>query len=218
MNTHDAWEKIHSNKNWGGYPSEHIIRFVARNYYAAQNRKDIKILDFGCGTGAHTWFLAREGFDTYAFDISETAIEKLKVRLSNENLNAHIETLDGKNLNYKNFFDAVIDNVSIQSNRMMDIILMYKNVYSALKQGGKFITVVFGKETTGYKTGTKVEDGTYENITQGCLQSLGCRHFFDNDELMQTLSRIGYKNIKIDFMKYTDGGNNVHQIMAIGEK
>jgi len=202
----------------GVYPSEHIIRFVARNYYAVQNRKDIKILDFGCGAGAHTWFLAREGFDTYAFDISKTVVERLKAQLLKENLNAHVEVLDGNDFHYKDFFDAVIDNVSIMTNLMKDIILMYKNVYSALKQGGKFITVVFGKETTGYKTGTKVEDGTYENITQGPLQRLGYRHFFDNDELMQTLSSIGYKNIKIDFMKYTDNGNNVQQIMAIGEK
>ncbi len=58
MNTHDAWEKIHSQKVWG-YPSEHVIRFVARNYYK-RNRSEVKILDFGCGTGANTWSLARE--------------------------------------------------------------------------------------------------------------------------------------------------------------
>ena len=57
------WEKIHSTQAWGAYPSEHVIRFVTRNYYSAENRRAIKILDFGCGQGAHTWYLSREGFD-----------------------------------------------------------------------------------------------------------------------------------------------------------
>ena len=46
-----AWEKIHSTREWGQYPSEHIIRFVARNYYA-KDRPSIKICDFGMGGGA----------------------------------------------------------------------------------------------------------------------------------------------------------------------
>ena len=60
------------------YPTEHVIRFIARNYYNVPERGKIKILDFGCGTGAHTWYLAREGFDAYAFDGSESAIRRAK--------------------------------------------------------------------------------------------------------------------------------------------
>lgn len=66
----EEWEKIHSTQEWGRYPSETVIRFIARNYYKTEREK-IKILDFGCGAGAHTWYLAREGFDVYAFDGSK---------------------------------------------------------------------------------------------------------------------------------------------------
>ena len=127
MNTHDSWEQIHKTKEWGAYPSEHIIRFIARNYYNVEDRKKVKILDFGSGTGAHTWYLAREGFDTWAFDISETAIMRLKKRMEHENLPVHAEVCDGLNVSYETgFFDAVIDNVSIISNRIDDIKKMYK--------------------------------------------------------------------------------------------
>lgn len=27
------WENIHANQEWGKYPSEQVVRFVARNYY-----------------------------------------------------------------------------------------------------------------------------------------------------------------------------------------
>lgn len=42
------WEEIHGTRSWGQYPSEAVIRFVARNYYAG-DRSKTKILDFGCG-------------------------------------------------------------------------------------------------------------------------------------------------------------------------
>lgn len=202
----------------GVYPAEHIIRFIARNYYSKE-RSQIKILDFGCGVGAHTWYLSREGFDTYAFDISQTAIEKLQSRFEREMLKAHILSADGMNMPYENeFFDAIIDNVSIQSNRISDIKVMYSSVYSKLKTGGKFITVVFGKETTGYGTGKEIEAGTYEGITKGCLQGVGCRHFFEKSELKEILEMIGFKNIELEFITYSDRGNIVNQLMAVGEK
>lgn len=218
MNTHDAWEKIHQNKKWGVYPSEHVIRFIARNYYS-KDRKNTKILDFGCGTGAHTWYLAREGFDTFGFDISETTVQSLKEYLLTEKFNAHVQVMDGLNLSYEdNFFDAVIDNVSIQSNCTNDIIGMYKKVYNVLKTNGRFMTVVFGKETTGYGTGKEIKPGTYEGVEKGALQGYGCRHFFDEDELYKMLENVGFKNIHIEFILFSDKGNVNKQFIAIGEK
>lgn len=169
--------------------------------------------------GAHTWYLAREGFDTFAFDISETAVENVKELLSADSLEAKVLVDDGLNISYKsNFFDAVIDNVSIQSNRINDIKEMYKNVFRILKSSGKFLTVVFDKKTTGYGTGKFVEEGTYENIEEGNLQGLGCRHFFDKDELYGLLTKTGFQHIIIDEIIYRNGGNTVWQLVAVGEK
>ena len=81
----ETWEEIHATQEWGKYPSESVIRFAARNYYKS-DRKDVKILDFGCGGGSHTWYLAREGFDVYAFDGSQSAVKNVKVRLEQEGL------------------------------------------------------------------------------------------------------------------------------------
>ena len=71
----EIWEEIHTKQEWGKYPPENLIRFIARNYYKMK-RESVKILDFGCGGGACTWFLAREGFDVFAFDGSPTAVKK----------------------------------------------------------------------------------------------------------------------------------------------
>lgn len=129
----------------GGYPAEHIIRFIARNYYKTE-RKQVKILDFGCGGGNHTWYLAREGFDTYAFDGSPYAVENAKKKLEKEGLRADIRVLDGVNMEYEeNFFDAVIDNVCICTNTLQNIKKMYANVHKVLKEGGNWRRSALGK-------------------------------------------------------------------------
>ena len=87
----ETWEKIHAAQEWGKYPSEPVIRFVARNYYNG-DRKAVKILDFGCGGGSHTWYLAREGFDTYGFDGSKSAVNKVEARLKKKNYRRILES------------------------------------------------------------------------------------------------------------------------------
>lgn len=40
----NEWEKIHASQEWGKYPSENVIRFIARNYYS-KDRLKTRILD-----------------------------------------------------------------------------------------------------------------------------------------------------------------------------
>jgi ubiquinone/menaquinone biosynthesis C-methylase UbiE len=49
-----------------------------------------QVLDLGSGSGRHTVYLAREGFDVYGLDFSEKAIEQTKRELKKERLEALI--------------------------------------------------------------------------------------------------------------------------------
>lgn len=130
----------------------------------------------------------------------------------------HVICVDALELPYeRNFFDAIIDNVSIQANLYKDVCQMFANCYQMLKPGGKIFTCVFGKDTDGYGTGECIEPGTYENLTQGRLQHSGRRHFFEEEELREILLNIGFRDIQIDVLKYTDNGDRVHQWIAIAK-
>lgn len=212
------WEKIHSSQKWGMYPPEHIIRFIARNYYN-KDRSQIKILDFGCGQGANTWYLAREGFDVYAFDGSESASKKTLAYLKSENLHADVKVMDALNIDYENnYFDAVVDNACIYANKLTDIKTMYGNCFRVLKNGGKLITVCFSEELYGYQTGIEIEKGTYTDLVEGALANRGVVHIFSESELKKILSDTGFKDITCDWCKYTDNGRMVHILICTAVK
>jgi len=209
----DIWEKIHSSQEWGQYPTEHVIRFVARNYYK-RKRNSVKILDFGIGGGAHTWYLAREGFDG-----SPSAVRRVEARLARENLSAKLICASGQEVDYKkDFFDAVIDNFCIYANKYSDVLLMYTKVNSFLKKKGKFITAVFGKKTAGYGLGKILEKDTYTNITEGPLTNRGKTLFFSSKTFCSTLEKAGFVNIKCDKCLYTDKGYVIEMLIACCEK
>ena len=51
-----GWDKLFSNNEWGKYPGEELIRFIARNYYGVSDRSKVNILEVGCGVGANLWY------------------------------------------------------------------------------------------------------------------------------------------------------------------
>ena len=48
-----VWEEIFRSSEWGKYPPERVIRFVARNFYRVLDRKKVRLFKVGCGHGAN---------------------------------------------------------------------------------------------------------------------------------------------------------------------
>lgn len=215
----ETWEEIHATREWGQYPSGPVIRFVARNYYREQREK-IKILDFGCGGGSHTWYLARERFDTYGFDGSASAIKRVQKRLDSEGLQADLRVRDALELDYgQNYFDCVIDSATVYSNTFANIVSMYQGIYKVLKRGGKLFSISFSKDTTGFGSGEQVgEENTFRNIKEGSLAGRGTAHFYEKQELIEVLEKTGFCNIVVDVLRFTDAGSVVEQFLVQAEK
>src|SRR5258707_666653 len=112
-----VWDKIFATRPWGKYPKEEVIRFVARNYYGAANRGEVRFLDLGCGYGSTAWYLAREGFRVDAIDGSKIVIDLLRKRLADEQLQADLVAGDIAELPYPaETFDCIIDIACLMCN------------------------------------------------------------------------------------------------------
>lgn len=156
MDNLEVWEKIFQENEWGKYPSVPVIRFIAKNFYKEKNRKDIKILEIGSGTGANLWFCAREGFCVIALEGSQTAVERMKNRFKEENLTDYL--LDSKIGNYlytldeieDNSIDAIIDSESLCCNSFDNSKKIIKKCFDKLKNNGVMMSLTFSEGTWGF--------------------------------------------------------------------
>ena len=203
MATDQEWERIFHERPWGKYPSEPVIRFVARNFYSVPQRSQVKILDLGCGGGAHTWYLAREGFDTYGIDGSPSAVKQTEALLEKEGLNAHLQVGDVSQLNYPNdFFDVVIDSNTIQHNCWRDILKIHAEIKRVLKKHARCLSIIVNSETTGQAGAETLEINTHIGLQNGFIMPNVLIHLLTPQEL--DVLTAGYDEINVELTKRED--------------
>ena len=101
------------------YPNEELVRFISRNFNKLRlhEKRKIKILETGCGSGGNLWMLAEQGFDSFGIDLSKSSIRLAKMNLRKKKLQANLVQGDMVNLPYKNnFFQAGNQNGNIFKN------------------------------------------------------------------------------------------------------
>ena len=169
-----VWEEIFRSREWGKYPPEHVIRFVARNFYRVPDRKNVRLLEVGCGPGANVWFMAREGFTVPRIDGSSIAIRQASERLSREGLAADLRVGDYSTIPCPDSsFDGVVENVSLYCNRWGVVRRALGEIRRILKPGAQFLSSFFSDRTWGYGRGTMVEPDGFIDITEGPLAGAG---------------------------------------------
>jgi SAM-dependent methyltransferase len=197
-----AWEQIFRTREWGKYPPEHVVRFVARTFYRCPNRCDVRLLEIGCGPGANVWFAAREGFSVAGIDGSASAIRRAKERLSQEGLAADLRVGDFVSLPWpNNTFDGALENVSLYCNGSESIRAALAEVQRVLKPGAPFQASFFSNNTWGFDKGTKVEVDGFRDITEGPLAGTGFCLFPSRERLMEFFQ--GFVNVSIERVSWT---------------
>jgi len=76
MRRDPLWEEIFTERAWGRYPSEDLVRFGAQRLGHRQPRSDVRVLEVGFGTGANLWYFAREGYSVAGLEGTETGWPK----------------------------------------------------------------------------------------------------------------------------------------------
>ena len=199
MSWDPIWEQIFSQRSWGRYPPEELIRFVAQEFSQVADRRQVKVLEVGCGPGANIWFLSREGLDTYGIDGSETAILKAREHLESEGLAGHLQVGDIVALSDfypPSYFDAVIDVGCLQCNNLREVETILDQVMTVLKPQGKVYSMMLAAGSWGEGSGTEVEPGTFVDIREGAGRGAGRNHFFTLEEVQKLFSH--FSDVQIE--------------------
>lgn len=180
------WEGLHLKERFQPkYPSEHVVRFIfARFPRGLDQRRQLKILDLGCGAGAHTIFLAREGFQVYATDISEEGLKVTKKRLKDNKLKAILKNATMESQPFPdNFFDGIISFGVFYYNHQKEYRKAVSEIYRVLKKRGK--ALVFTRTTGDYRfgKGKKIEKNTFILNIKDTNEKGMVMHFLDRKEI-----------------------------------
>jgi ubiquinone/menaquinone biosynthesis C-methylase UbiE len=122
------------------YPNEELMRFMGRRFFPIQreNRKGMRILETGCGSGANLWPIAREGFNAYGIDLSAEGVTLCEKMLESWGCTAVLHVGDMCNLPYEDqFFDGVVDVFSSYCLLEQAFDVYLKGVARVLKSTGK---------------------------------------------------------------------------------
>ena len=148
----ERWNKMYKD---GIIPKGKILKLVKEYAYLSQGRK---ALDIACGWGKNTRYLAENGFEMDALDISSIAIEFLQ----------NIENIDGKEVDLdgyilkENAYDLIVMSYFLGRN-------FFAQFHKALKPNGILIIEHFVEHS--------------ENSDE----FLGARNTFSKGELLSTL-------------------------------
>lgn len=199
MSWDPVWEKVFNAQAWGKYPAVDVIRFIARNFYSVPVRKDLRLLEVGCGPGANLWYMAREGFSVYGIDGSETAIEIAKKRLNAEcaGWGGELRCGDITNLPYPdNTFDGVLDVEAIYSNSIENSKRIYEELFRVTKPGGKMLSITFAPKTWGDGTGERVGHNAWI-VSEGPMTGKGFVRFTEKDEIEGLVNGFKVENLEL---------------------
>ena len=202
MSWDSVWESIFRDHQWGRYPSEDLVRFVANNFYHSPNRSEVSILELGCGPGSNLWFCAREGFSVYGIDGSETAVQTCRERLNAEcpGWKGRIEVADFSNtLCFPDkSFDAVIDCEALSCNNFETSLRVYQEARRVLKPDGLLFVRTFADSCFGEGTGEAVGYNSWLPA-EGPLSGKGQIRFTTENDIKQLLS--GFSIMEMNLLR-----------------
>lgn len=136
------------------YPNEELCRFMGRNFFSipTEQRKEIKILETGCGSGANLWMLAKEGFDVFGIDLSEDSLILCNKMLQQYSTQANISVQNMSCTNFTpNSFHCIVDVFSSYCLDKKNGNNYIKHMFYLLRPGGLFFSYFPSKTSVAFQ-------------------------------------------------------------------
>jgi ubiquinone/menaquinone biosynthesis C-methylase UbiE len=186
------WEKVYQER---GDLKFNVLTKIVRAARLFKEIKYEKILDLGCGTGKHSIFLAKKGFQVYATDISPTGIEIAREKAKSLRLdNIYFKQHDMRKIPFSDrFFDAVICTWVIYHGTLTKIQKTIDEIYRVLKTGGMVITDFLPVDAESYGLGREIEKNTF--IGEKAMEEDVPHYYSTKEEIKELFS--AYRNLKI---------------------
>lgn len=157
------WEEAHTLVRFRPrYPNEEVVRWAFRHFDRSTSAA-VRILDLGCGAGRHALFLASEGFDVVACDISAAGVEHLEKQAHDKGLGIATRRCAAHDLGWcaSDSFDAVLSYGVLCYLSLDEAQQAVSEIRRILKPGGQAFCVIRSDEDGRRKHATEVRPSTW---------------------------------------------------------
>ena len=215
------WDDLHKQERFRPkYPSGLVVKFILTQFPKVKRNK-IKILDLGCGAGRHVLFLAKEGFNTYATDISEDGLKCTRSMLRNAGLKAYVKkSTMTKQPFLDDSFDGIISYGVLQYNTEEGYQKSIAEMYRILKKGGQAFIYTRTTDDYTFGKGQMIAKNTFVLDTKGLTVEDGMVVCYLEKNKINTIFR-KFSNISIkreDIFDYGSETKESHWIIYLKKK
>ncbi len=169
--------------------------------YSLGQDPEIKVYDLGCGIGRHTVFFAAQGYDVYASDIAEEAVQATNTWLGKVGLTANVKQGRMTEIDHPdNTFDLVVSYNVIYHAMKDDIFKVISEVFRVLKPGGMFYGTLITKDKgTPFRMQDNLILDDQTLVVKGGVED-GIPHFFSYiDDVLEF-----FKDFNIESLVYDE--------------
>ncbi len=190
------------------YPNEELLRFLGVNFFnktCKKDRKNIKVLEVGCGSCANLWMVATEGFDAHGIDLSHESLVLGQKMLDNWGVKANLKQGSFLDLPYESCsFDIIIDVFSMNCVNHDDFLMGLDEVYRVLKKDGLFFSYTPGKNSDAFKNyhpAKKIDNYTLDGIVRKDSPFSGNHYSFHFWDIETYYSALKDKGFTVDYIE-----------------
>ncbi len=205
------------------YPNDALIGFLASlgSRLTAEQKRQTKVLELGCGSGANLWFVAREGFSATGIDFAPSGVQLCQQGLRDWGVAAEVAVADMTCLPCDDDgFDIVFDVVSMQHltlNQHQQALAEAKRV---LKKGGLYFSYHLGDNEFIRQAATSLDGYTIDNIPVGYpLAGNGQTCLLPAEAYQDLLEQAGFmlQSLETVTRSYDNRQQFLQYVIAIGQ-
>lgn len=198
----DVWKRIYrEGKGDLKYPNDLLVRVA--NMLFPKDRQ-VKLLDFGFGTGANALHFAKLGHDVHGLEVSSDALEKTSAKFEESGFKSQLSLYDaGNKFPFEDAsFDIVVAWQVLYYNSWESLESIVKEIERVLKPGGLFVGAIAAPGDISQVHADFIGDSTYRSKVpgqEGCIviipEKQELARFFPNQELSIGFFEFEFNNI-----------------------
>jgi SAM-dependent methyltransferase len=216
-----VWEEKYRAGHAQRYPWDFVVTFLFRNAPVGRPRRDVRVLEVGCGTASNLWCAAREGFDVCGIDGSPSAIASAKARFAAEGLAGDLRVGPFAPLPFATASaDLAIDRGALTCVGFADGRAAIAEIRRVLQPGGRFLFNPYADDHTSCAASEAGADGLRQNIAAGTMVGVGGVCFYGRADVERALEGWSVRSLQhVAAVEWGGAARSIHsEWRAIAEK